>query len=370
MSYKISGITNENSRIIVIDQNTWAVETNQSGVLGSFELDGISEGQKIVVSRNNLGSIDAFGNVNPVQSGGDRGVFAGGWESGGSALNTIEYITISSPGNSSDFGDLTVARQPVDASCSNGSGSRGVIGGGYIGSTQLNVIDYVTISSIGNAIDFGDLSASRWGLGAASNNTDGRAVFGCGRYGTTSTYSAAIDYVTIDTTGDATNFGNSTNNRYSPGATSNGVNDRAVWSGGRDGYTVIDYVTITSVGDAVSFGNATFSAYSKGGTSNLSNERGVFGGGYYNVNNSYHNIIEYITINSTSNAQDFGDLTTTTSTPGSTSNGVDNRGVFAGGTDGTYLNIIEYINIGSVGNSQDFGDLLIVNSGMAGTSDA
>jgi len=38
---------------------------------------------------------------------GDRGVFAGGWSP---TTNTIDYVTISTPGNATDFGNLTSGR--------------------------------------------------------------------------------------------------------------------------------------------------------------------------------------------------------------------------------------------------------------------
>ena len=67
--------------------------------------------------------------------GGDRGVFGDGYT--GSNSNVIDYITISSTGNATDFGDLTVARQGL-AATSNGTTGRGVFGGGYSGSTQTS----------------------------------------------------------------------------------------------------------------------------------------------------------------------------------------------------------------------------------------
>ena len=46
---------------------------------------------------------------------------------------------------------------------------RGVFAGGNDGVTgALNVIDYINISSTGNATDFGDLTNSRLGAGACS----------------------------------------------------------------------------------------------------------------------------------------------------------------------------------------------------------
>ena len=68
--------------------------------------------------------------------------------------SVIEYITITSTGDATDFGDLTVGRFQLDAT-SNGTGERGIFAGGY---QTLNVIDYITINSVGDATDFGDLN--------------------------------------------------------------------------------------------------------------------------------------------------------------------------------------------------------------------
>jgi hypothetical protein len=65
----------------------------------------------------------------------------------------IQYITIDTTGNTTDFGDLTVARQSKAAASER---IRGVFGGGRE-PDKSNVIDYITIASTGNAADFGDL---------------------------------------------------------------------------------------------------------------------------------------------------------------------------------------------------------------------
>jgi hypothetical protein len=54
------------------------------------------------------------------------------------------------------------------ASCS--STTRGVFAGG---TSPTNVIDYVTIETTGNAIDFGDLTVARSGLAGCSNGHGG-----------------------------------------------------------------------------------------------------------------------------------------------------------------------------------------------------
>ena len=79
------------------------------------------------------------------------GVFAGG---GSSNSNVIDYITTASVGNATDFGDLTVARSRVSGVS---SGVRGVFGSTTAYIVDSNVIDYVTIASAGNATDFGDM---------------------------------------------------------------------------------------------------------------------------------------------------------------------------------------------------------------------
>ena len=102
---------------------------------------------------------------------GERGVIGGGGGGPGSASSeTIEYITIASTGNSTDFGNL-VSRGAYKASCSNGS--RG-IWAGEEQSGESNEIDYVTISTPSDATDFGDLTRATKRAGAASDGTIGK----------------------------------------------------------------------------------------------------------------------------------------------------------------------------------------------------
>jgi len=82
------------------------------------------------------------------------------------------------------------------------SSTRGLFAGGFAGPAASNVIDYVTIATLGNATDFGNLTVARTLAGGASNNT--RAAFSGG---STPSYSNVIDYVTIGSTGNATDFG-------------------------------------------------------------------------------------------------------------------------------------------------------------------
>ena len=64
----------------------------------------------------------------------------------------MDFITIATTGDALDFGDLTVARSILGATS---SPIRGIWAGGET-STDVNTIDFVTIASTGNAVDFGD----------------------------------------------------------------------------------------------------------------------------------------------------------------------------------------------------------------------
>ena len=81
----------------------------------------------------------------------------GGGYPGPIFFSDMEYITISTNGNGTDFGDLTLARHSGTATATQ---TRGIYAGGS-NPTYYNIIDYVTLTSLGNAQDFGDLTV--WG---------------------------------------------------------------------------------------------------------------------------------------------------------------------------------------------------------------
>jgi phage tail P2-like protein len=291
-----------------------------------------------------------------------RGLFAGGYATGGFVTSSIDYITIVTTGNSTNFGNLTLARYAL-GSCS--SSTRGVFGGGNGDDTFVsdNVIDYVTIATTGNAADFGDLTVDKEGVTACSNST--RGVFSGGYSGQLPGYYNVIDYVTIATTGNATDFGDVAVPKYYSAACSSTT--RGIFGGGADNtnnYNIIDYITIASTTDTTDFGDLIIARSQLGGCS--SSTRGIFGGGNAG---SVSNVIDYITIASTGNATDFGDLTLSRQNISACSSLI--RGIFGGGHDdsGTY-NTIDYITIASTGNATDFGDLATIRSYLASCSNA
>lgn len=102
-----------------------------------------------------------------------RGVIGGGEVFSGSRINIIDYITISTFGNAIYFGDLTVNRAYVS---STSNLIRGIFAGG-VGAGNNNRIDFITIATMGNAQDFGDLVSARYGLQALSDSHGGLGGF-------------------------------------------------------------------------------------------------------------------------------------------------------------------------------------------------
>ena len=216
--------------------------------------------------------------------------------------------------------------------------------------TNVNTIDYFTISTLGNAQDFGDdLTTSRQ-PGALASSTRALAA---GR----DSVSDTISFVTISSTGDGQDFANLVSaTGGSPAGISNAT--RGIFAGGiSPGATAkMDYVTIASQGvDAQDFGDLNATRDSPFGCA--SSVRGIVAGGF---NPTKQNSIDYITMSSTGNAQDFGDMTSGTDHACMASNST--RGVFGGGRAPGIVNTIEFITIASTGNAQDFGDLLQVRA--------
>ncbi|WP_035242143.1 phage tail protein [Desulfobacter vibrioformis] len=299
----------------------------------------------------------------------DSGIFGGGSGPGGN--NVIEYVTISTTGNAADFGYLTVGRLSL-AATSNGTGDRGIFAGG-VGADCYDVIDYVTISTTGNAADLCDLTVPHYSLAGTSNGTGDRGLFGgggiCGPGDGT-----IIDYVTISTTGNAADFGNLTVGRYSLSATSNATGDRGIFAGGVDDdeyerSNVIDYVTIPTTGNAADFGYLTVVRSLLAATSNGTGDRGIFGGGHSDET-EWSSVIDYVTISTTGNAADFGNLNYGSNGLAATSNGTGDRGLFGGGTGLDDDLMIEYVTISTTGNATDFGNLTVAHYETSATSNA
>ena len=280
------------------------------------------------------------------QRGRGRGLFGAG--SDPSKTNSIDYVNINSTGNAQDFGDLTEARDKIAAA---GSSTRGLFAGG---DPSSNTIAYVTLATTGNALNFGDLPYDGWGTGAVSNNI---RWLNFGDYSTN-----RISYVTMSTLGDAQDFGDLlTTGPYHKGC---GSPVRAIIYP-ESGTSVIQFLTFASLGNAVSFGEKLDSTQAGFGAASDSTRAIRFGGRDTPGGNTI-NAMGYVTIASTGNAQDFGDLTSTSKDGDATSNSI--RAVHNIGESGSVSNAIDYVTIQTTGNAKDFGDLTTQTRTRGGTT--
>ena len=295
-----------------------------------------------------LGTIEFYTGVDwrPVGafdgSGRGRGVFAGGYKTPGFS-QVIDYVTISSTGNAIDFGQLP---NTYAANCGFADRTRGVFFGGYksgYGTAGNQEIHYITIASQGNSISFGNLnSTTNWGKAGASSSTRGLAM---GGFGSTN----SIDYIQIQTLGNALDFGDLTTSGF--GAAGMSSPTRALCIG--HGANRIDAITISSTGNAVTFASIDANlSYTGGGSNSI---KGVFNKGGSTTK------LQSVIISTFGSVVNFGDMNFTTTSDyaggnGNTSN--NTRLLFAGkGSTAVNTNAIDFVLFASSGNAQDFGDL-------------
>jgi len=132
---------------------------------------------------------------------------------------TIEYVTTSTLGNAADFGSVT-----GDTRSSGGGGGnavRGVFGGGQAPNqpsyTPQDEIVFLTIATLGNTRDFGNLNDAVSNCSACSSPT--RVVFNGGY---TPSQTNQLQYIQTMTTGNAIDFGDLTSNKARTSGCSNG----------------------------------------------------------------------------------------------------------------------------------------------------
>ena len=266
--------------------------------------------------------------------------------------NSISYIDIASQGTAKDFGDLTAAGR---YGCGNSSATRGVSGGAL---GRLTTMDYFTLATTGNALSFGTLTNNNWSQASVANST--RLIWISGNNPGSSPESNVntMTYITIATTGNGTDFGDYTDGekaRYLGGNISSPTRGLAFGGHHDPNYTSnIDYVTIATTGNSQDYGD--LSQVNSGCPGCSDSTRGVIFGGYGGPSPlAALNSIDYVTIATTGNATDFGDIPAAKAYGAACSNSI--RGVHCvGGYPGTD-NSMSYVTIQTTGNAQDFGDL-------------
>jgi hypothetical protein len=278
-----------------------------------------------------------------IQTGGARGMFVGGT---GSA--TIDYVTISTTGNAITFGDLTMGRAESGGFANR---TRALAAGAPVPGSN-NTIDFWTISSTGNAQDFGDLLA-------ATGNAQNMAGFAnqirgilAGGYAVPGGYENKIQYLTIASKGNTAEFGSLTTALAGVGSgiasKTRGITHGGYDSGGTSQNTM-EYVTISTLGNAADFGDLPYIDQQQTGASSAT--RGIaFTGGAKDAT------ITYITMATLGNALEFGELSTANRYAAS-SGSSPTRAVIGGGGHPSTNNVIEYVQIPTTGNATNFGDL-------------
>ena len=170
-------------------------------------------------------------------------------------INNIEFITIQSTGNSVDFGDMSTKTSTGQGFS---SPTRGVTAGGTnpSGGGRQSLIQFITTSTLGNTEDFGDLviAAAFTCANTASNSIRGLIT---NNNTASSTYQNTIQFVTIATTGDASDFGDLI--RGSEWCCGMASPTRAVFHnpGGNADQEYLEYSQIMTLGNSVDFGDIT-----------------------------------------------------------------------------------------------------------------
>ena len=231
--------------------------------------------------------------------------------SGSSWTNDVEMVIVASKGNSTDYATLTSSKKE-------GGGFSNSIRALYVGA-GYNTMEYVTISQGGNFVDFGDMSNGAEQNAAMSSPT--RGVFTMNSYVPQYSSQNTIEFVTMMTTGNSTDFGDMVSVRFANNSGSNAT--RGIICNGYNPspagavQNTIEFLTISTTGNTTDFGDTTQARYSSFGSC-CSGTRMVVPGGY--VAPSTVNTIDSFEIVTTGNAIDFGDLATAAG-PTSTSNG-------------------------------------------------
>ena len=202
---------------------------------------------EIEASSPELGGGTSSSNQNAL---GARAIAGGGFL----GKNTIEFVTVSTFGDSQDFGDLTAAGA-IHGKQAVATETRQLFSGGYIN----NAIEFVTVASTGNSTDFGDMTIPRFGETGVNDTVRGIFAGGASTTPHVPSHTASsdvIDYVTISQTGNAVDFGNLILAQF-PGASMNnttrGIIARQNSPAGPT--AIMDTIITRTLGNATDFGD-------------------------------------------------------------------------------------------------------------------
>ena len=296
----------------------------------------------------------------PDTPGGVRGTFTGGEPS---ISDNMEFITIPTRGNGTDFGDYII---------SNGTGNRGQVSSSTRGfcyggespsaGDSHNTIGKHEFASLGSAIDFANLTFTSKGGPGCSNATRGVC---CRGYGAPSLNHEDVCYWTMASQQNAVDFGDlASGSSYGGSAVASPTRGVIAPSRSSDGSFVntIEFITIATTGDSQDFGDAISANHTDFAMAAGNATRGVWAGGQDSPNTQTD--ISYITIATKGNTTKFGDLHTAHSYAASVSDSITM--VIAGGQGTT--DRMDAIAITTGGTSVDFGNLTVSKTQMTGCS--
>ena len=304
---------------------------------------------------------------------GTRLLLAGGRISAPAFTDTIEFVTISTLGDAQNFGDLVSSHGNPNSQNGAASRTRGIWLSGQLGTSPnySNVIQAIEFASTGDAFDFGDIIGdARSGTGNLSSQI--RALCFSGTTGDGSK-PVAIDGVTIASSGTVFDFGDMST--YVNNTANLASSTRGIMAGGSISPTrtnTIQFVTISTSGNTVDFGDLSVTG-SAGGANTLTynaigysnSTRGIIHGGR-DVNGNPTSKIQFITIATTGNSSEFGDVAV--SAMHQMGGSSPTRGVVGAGYNPSVTNAMEFVNIMSLGNASDFGDCTARDEVLGGCS--
>ena len=302
------------------------------------------------------GGSSGGGGGSSIAWGGDRGL---------SLFNgntQIDYFDIATAGNALDFGDMLYSTYYISANISNGD--KQLFTGG---TSNLNNISYVTAATLNQCGGFSDMTRNNFGTANTSNGV--RGIIAGGAYPPNDVGQGwdGIEYVTIDPAAHAVNFGDLAQSREHGSAVSDGT--YAGICGGQAPAVLnnIDRITIATTGNATDFGDLTFGRRYLGGHG-IASKCTTAGG---ENSTGYGDHIEEFTLDTNQNASNYGDLTVARQSHGVTGNkdyGVAVGGVTAGDGGGTTYDVIDRWSMSSSGNATDHGDLQFARTYGCATS--
>ena len=136
------------------------------------------------------------------------------------------------------------------------------------------------------------------------------------------------------------------------------IGTRGIVSGGDPTTNAMEFITIATTGNGQDFGDLQEAKHFPG--SCASHTRGLIGGG---ATPTKVNTIDFVNIAVLGNGTNFGDLTESRNELGSTSNSV--RGIWWNGSPG-HSTTIDFVTIASTGNATDFGNSTVSRDAVLG----